>query len=161
MNVPVILNGENTVINASGDEKLLSVLRKLNLFSVKSGCEEGKCGFCTVLVDDRPVPSCLIPAAILKNREITTLEYFSRTNDYEEITSGFEQAGIKLCGFCNSAKIFSVYHLLNTYYRPSREQMIEVAESVQCSCTERDQFINGIVYATANKHKRDGRKKNV
>lgn len=158
MNIPVTLNGEQTVIQAECDESLLSVLRRLNLFSVKSGCEQGHCGYCTVLVNDKPVPSCKLPVGILKNATIVTLEFFSKTPDYAELIEGFEKAEVKMCGFCNSAKVFSAYSLINTYYRPTKEQLIETADSARCSCTERDSFINGILYAVAKKHQREGRK---
>ena len=102
MKIPIILNGEKTIIDANGDEKLLSVLRNLNLFSAKNGCEEGKCGYCTVLLDDKPVNSCLIPIGIIRDCSIVTLEFFKKTKDYEDIMKGFSQAGINLCGYCNA-----------------------------------------------------------
>lgn len=161
MKIPIILNGEKTIIDANGDEKLLSVLRNLNLFSAKNGCEEGKCGYCTVLLDDRPVNSCLIPIGIIRDCSVVTLEFFKKTKDYEDIMKGFSQAGINLCGYCNASRILSVYALLKRVYRPSKEDLIEIANEIKCTCTDSSTFINGILFATANKHESEGRKKNV
>ena len=161
MKIPLTINDEKIIIDEEPDEKLLFVLRKQNLHSVKRGCEKGKCGFCTVLLNNVPVSSCLIPVGILKNSSIETIEHFSKTKDYQDIEKGFAMAGMDLCGFCNSFKYFSVYKLLKENYRPSTEQLLQLANEDKCHCTEASTFINGILYATAIKHKREGRKKNV
>ena len=64
MKIPVTINGKKIILDENPDEKLLFVLRKQKLISVKIGCEAGKCGFCTVLLNDKPVSSCLIPVGI-------------------------------------------------------------------------------------------------
>src|SRR5574344_1249060 len=161
MIIPVTLNGEKTVLNVNPADSLLSVLRQRKLFSVKKGCQKGRCGFCTVLLNDKPVPSCRVPAGIVSDCTIVTLEYFSKTPEYNDIMKGFNSAGITMCGYCNSAKIFCVYDLMQNTYRPDKEQLYEIADSLTCSCTERDTFISGILYAIANKHAREGKKINV
>lgn len=161
MKIPLTINGEKIIIDEDPGEKLLYVLRKRKLISVKRGCEQGKCGMCTVLLDDNPVSSCMIPVGIVKDRSIITLEYFSKTKDYDDIEKGFSSAGIKLCGYCNSFKFFTVYKLLKDNYRPTKEQLLETAAQDKCSCTEQNVFMNGIMFATAQKHQREGRKKNV
>ena len=158
MKIPVTLNDEKIILDAQPDESLLEVLRRRHLFSVKNACGKGQCGFCTVYLDDKPVHSCLIPAGIVRNASITTLEHFSKTEAYADIARGFEQADVHLCGWCNAAKYFSVYYLLTKVYRPSKDELNELADQQICSCTNRDSFINGVVYAMANKHKREGRK---
>ncbi|MDD5789273.1 MAG: 2Fe-2S iron-sulfur cluster-binding protein [Spirochaetia bacterium] len=161
MKIPITINGEKMILDEAPDEKLLFVLRKRKLISVKIGCEEGKCGFCTVLLNDKPVSSCLIPVGIVKDCTIETLEYFSKSPEYKDIEAGFSKAGMNLCGYCNSFKFFSVYRLLKDNYRPSKEQLLELAAEDKCSCTEQGVFMNGILYATAKRHEREGRKKNV
>ena len=161
MKIPVTINNEKVILDENPDEKLLYVLRKRSLISIKRGCEEGKCGFCTVLLDDKPVSSCMIPVGIVKDCSIITLEYFSKSKEYEDIDLGFKKAGIQLCGYCNSFKYFSVYRLLKDNYRPEKEQLMELTAEDKCTCTEQTSFMNGILYATANRHEREGRKKNV
>lgn len=159
MNISFEINGLFTTTQADPDEKLLSVLRKHNLYSVKSGCEQGKCGFCTVLLNGEPVPSCKVPVGIVQNSRVETLEHFSMSKDYEIIMDGFEKAGVKLCGFCNSAKIFATYKIINSAERPEKNELIEVADTVRCDCTERDSFMNGVYYALALKHETEGRRR--
>jgi len=158
MKIPVILNGEKQILDARPDEKLLPVLRRQGLLSVKMGCTKGKCGSCTVLLDDNPIPSCIIPVAIIKNASIETLEFFLLTKEGEDIQNGFKQAGVNLCGFCSSARYFQTYELLKKVYRPSAEELEELSDSIKCNCCDRKTFINGVIYATALKHEREGRK---
>lgn len=158
MKIPVILNGEKIILDAKPSESLLEVLRRLGYFSVKEGCIKGRCGSCTVLLDDKPVPSCIIPVGMIRNATIETLEFFLLTKDGEDIISGFKQAGVNMCGFCNSYRIFSVYELLHRVYRPSTEELEALADSVKCHCTDKKTFINGVLYATAIKHEREGRR---
>lgn len=158
MKIPVMLNSEKMIIDADPTENLCTVLRKLGLLSVKAGCGKGKCGSCTVLLDNNPVPSCIIPMGIVRNASIETLEFFSLTKEAEDIQTGFKQAGITMCGYCNSARIFSTYALLSRVYKPTSEELEQLADSIECSCTDRRTFINGVLYATAAKHEREGRR---
>ena len=161
MKIPVLLNSEKLILDAKPTESLRDVLRRMGLLSIKEGCGKGKCGACTVLLDDKPVPSCLIPVGILRNATIETLEFFILTKDAEDILAGFKQAGMNLCGFCNSARIFSTYALLKKAYRPSTEDLEKLADSVSCNCTDRKTFMNGVMYATALRHDREGRKNGI
>ena len=147
MNIPVIINGEKNMLQASPDEKLMNVLRNLNLYTVKPGCTEGICGSCTVLMNKKPVPSCRIPVALAMNQEIETLEYFSKTEEYSSITKGFAKAGIKLCGYCNAGKIFAAFSILQTRQKPTRASVREQVKHLSPCCTDIDTLINGIIYA--------------
>ena len=154
MKIPVVLNGEDTVFEAEPEERLLVVLRRLGLHSAKKGCGKGRCGFCAVLLDEKPVPSCIVPVGIVRDSAIVTLEHFAKSESYQDIISGFEQAGVRMCGYCNAAKIFGVHDLIERIYRPSTEELQEAADSLTCSCTDRNTFMNGILYAVANRHRR-------
>ena len=147
MNVPVILNGNKTILEAPADETLMSVLRRIGCASVKCGCGQGMCGSCTVLLNDSPVATCKIPLGIIQNADIVTLEYFERTKEYSIIIKGFELAGIKLCGLCDSGKIFSAYQLLKMNRIPSRDEIREQVRSLAPCCTDLNTLINGIVIA--------------
>ena len=147
MNVPVILNGNKTILEAPADETLMSVLRRIGCASVKCGCGQGTCGSCTVLLNDNPVATCKIPLGIIQNADIVTLEYFERTKEYSMIIKGFELAGIKLCGLCNSGKIFSAYQLVKLNRIPSRDEIYEQVRSLAPCCTDLNTLINGIILA--------------
>ncbi|WP_407428038.1 (2Fe-2S)-binding protein [Treponema sp.] len=158
MKIPVILNGEKVILDDKPTEKLSEVLRKQGLISIKEGCNKGYCGSCTVLLDDEPVPSCIIPIGIIRNASIETLEFFLLTKEGDDISTGFKQAGLNLCGFCNPIRFFSTYELLKKSYRPSIEELETLADSIKCNCCDKKSFINAVIYATANKHEREGRK---
>lgn len=158
MKIPVILNGEKVILDARPSEKLSTVLRRHGLFSVKEGCGKGKCGSCTVLLDDKSVPSCIVPVGIARNASIETLEFFLLTKEGEDIATGFKQAGINMCGFCNGARVFATYALLKKVYRPSMEELESLAASIECNCTDKKTFMNGVIYATATKHEREERR---
>ena len=145
MNVPVILNGNKTILEAPADETLMSVLRRIGCASVKCGCGQGTCGSCTVLLNDNPVATCKIPLGIIQNADIVTLEYFERTKEYSNIMKGFELAGIKLCGLCNAGKIFSAYQLVKLNRIPSRDEIYEQVRSLAPCCTDLNTLINGII----------------
>ena len=147
MNVPVILNGNKTILEAPADETLMSVLRRIGCSSVKCGCGQGTCGSCTVLLNDNPVATCKIPLGIIQNADIVTLEYFERTKEYSIIMKGFELAGIKLCGLCDSGKIFSAYQLVKLNRIPTREEIYEQVRSLAPCCTDLNTLINGIILA--------------
>lgn len=147
MNIPVTLNGEKTLLVDSADTSLLSVLRKNKLYSAKRGCEKGICGSCTVLLDGLPVPSCRIPASLVINRNVQTLESFQKTDDYTDIMKGFSKAGIKLCGYCNAGKIFAARTILLSGEKPSRNTIQNQVNHLSPCCTDEDTLINGIIYA--------------
>ncbi len=147
MNVPVVLNGNKTILEAPADETLISVLRRIGCSSVKCGCGQGMCGSCTVLLNDSPVATCKIPLGIIQNADIVTLEYFERTKEYSIIMKGFELAGIKLCGLCDSGKIFSAYQLIKMNKIPSKDEIREQVRSLAPCCTDLNTLIKGIIIA--------------
>ncbi len=147
MNIPIILNGERIMIQASADETLLNVLRTQKCLSVKEGCSKGSCGSCTVLLNKKPVPSCKIPIALVINQEIETLEYFCKSEIYTDIIKGFSKAGIKLCGFCNTGKIFAAAYIIGLNEKPTRTSIRENVKHLSPCCTDINTLINGIIYA--------------
>ena len=147
MKIPVTLNGDKVILEALSDEPLRNVLRENGCLSIKKGCTKGQCGSCSVLFDGKIVASCKIPAPIAMNSDIITLEYFSKTEEYKTIMEGFNQAGIKLCGYCNAGKIFSAYHLLNVPKKLKRDEIKSMVENLSPCCTELDTLVNGIIYA--------------
>lgn len=147
MNIPVILNGNKTILEAQSDETLLSVLHKKAPDAIKCGCQKGACGACTVLLNDLPAAACKIPVGIIRNSNIVTLDYFSKSEEYSFIIQGFKKAGIKLCGYCNSGKIFSTYQLFQVNKKLSREEIKEQVKLLSPCCTDLETLINGIIFA--------------
>lgn len=147
MKIPITLNGEMRVLEADPSMSLLEVLRREGFISAKLGCAQGRCGSCTVLLDGKAVPTCIIPFVAVRDASIVTMEQFSKTKEYELIMESFEKAGIQLCGFCNAGKILGTYSLISTYQRPSQQLMYDMVRHFNCSCTEQDSLVQGIIYA--------------
>lgn len=147
MKMSITLNNEKINMEVEGSEKLREILRQKKCMSVKCGCSEGACGACTILLNNKPVPSCLSPIGIVRDDEIVTLEYFSTQEFYKEIMQGFSRAGIELCGFCNAGKIFAAYHIINKYSRINRQIIYNEVCHLSPCCTDSDTLINGIIYA--------------
>lgn len=154
MKIPVTLNGTKTILDAHADESLMKVLHKNGCPSVKSGCSSGFCGSCTILLDDKPVASCKIPAGIVRNCDIVTLDYFTKTEEYSNIMAGFQKAGIKLCGYCTSGKVFSAYQILKMPKMPTRQEITDNVKALAPCCTDLETLVNGIIYAIQISNKR-------
>ncbi len=154
MKIPFRLNGEDIILDAEPDTKLLQLLRDNGFFSVKDGCKKGRCGSCTVLLDGKPVPSCIIPSAAVRHTNVETLEQFMKSADYADIEAGFRQAGVNLCGYCNAGKIFAAWSIISTDPRPAKENVIRTARYFPCRCTDAETLATGIILAATARRKR-------
>ncbi|MCS7386681.1 MAG: (2Fe-2S)-binding protein [archaeon GB-1867-005] len=136
MKIKFNLNGKYVEVDAPPNMTLLDLLRrKLLITSVKRGCEKGECGACTVLVDGKPVYSCLILAPMIEGRSVITVEYLSRDGSLHPIQEAFVEAGAVQCGFCTPAFILTAYALLNKNPKPSKEEVMRAFEGLICRCT--------------------------
>lgn len=159
MKIPFILNGDDIIIDAEPDEKLINILRDSGNFSVKCGCNTGSCGSCTVLLDDKPVPSCLLTAAAIRDCVVVTLDAFKKTLFWKDIETGFRQYGIHLCGYCDAGKIFAAYDLIRSQQRPEKQDVIDIMKQFPCKCCETELLANSVlVAATAHKKRLAGKR---
>jgi len=155
MNIGFILNGEDVVVRTNAERRLSDVLRStFKLLGVKTGCNVGNCGACSVLLNGYVVKSCLIPVFKIRDCEIITLEGFSLTDDYKDIISGFTEAGVECCGFCNSSKILTAEGLLSKNNKPSRKEIIAGFEGIKCRCTEPESLIRGVLASMSLRRRR-------
>ncbi|MBQ9239051.1 MAG: 2Fe-2S iron-sulfur cluster binding domain-containing protein [Treponema sp.] len=149
MKITLTLNEKETALDADSNERLSSVLRRNNYRSIKAGCGHTSCGnCCTVLLDGLPVSSCMIPVGIVHGSAIVTLEHYEKSAVYSDIMHGFSRAGIVLCGYCNSAKIFAAHHVITHYKRPTRRIIDAAVRHLAPCCIDKDTLINGIIYAS-------------
>ena len=154
MKIPLTLNGSKTVLEAYPEDSLMKILHENDCTSVKSGCQTGFCGSCTVLFNDKAISSCKMPVGLAKDAHIITLESFSHTDDYKIIMEGFEKAGIKLCGYCNAGKIFAAYQIMKSSKHITREEIIDQIKNLSPCCTDIETLSNGIIHAIKIKSKR-------
>ncbi len=160
MRIQLTLNDKPVILEADPAEMLISTLRRENLVSVKHGCHSESCGSCYVLIEGHIAASCRTPVGILQGSSVVTLEYFSKTDMYNDIMKGFEKAGISLCGYCNAGKIFSTYEVLKYIQQPTREKIEVITGKLNDCCIEKDTFINGILYAYSIHFTKEKQRKN-
>ncbi|MEM4700209.1 MAG: 2Fe-2S iron-sulfur cluster-binding protein, partial [Candidatus Nezhaarchaeales archaeon] len=99
------LNGKPQYVEVEAGESLLSLLRRLGMKSVKEGCGTGECGTCTVLLEGKPVRSCLTFAPKVQGKRVTTLEGLGTLEDPHPLQRAFVEAGAVQCGFCTPGMI--------------------------------------------------------
>ena len=131
---------------------LADVIRdELGLTGTKKGCDEGECGACTVLLDGKPVRSCLLLAVDVRGRKITTIEGIGRDGELDPVQEAFiEQGGIQ-CGFCTPGMILSAKALLDAVPHPDEEQVKTAINGNLCRCTGYVRIIRAVLVASQNK----------
>lgn len=145
MKLTVKLNGNDTELEAAPEEPLMNVLRRYSISSIKCGCNEGHCGSCAVLLNDEVVATCKIPFGIIRNASIVTLDYFSRTEEYDAISKGFDLANIKLCGYCNSGKYLTAYHIITKNKTINKTEIESQIKNLAPCCTDMATLTKGII----------------
>ncbi len=147
MKLRFTLNGENLSLEVTGRERVIDLLRDcLELVGTKEGCGKGECGACTILLDGRPVCSCLLLAAQLAGRDVVTIEGV----DGGRIQQAFAEAGAVQCGFCSPGAIMSAYALLLRNKKPSRTEIKRALSGNLCRCTGYEKIIGAVELASKN-----------
>ena len=147
MEIVLTINGKKTRAVAGTSETLLDLLRRLGYKSVKYGCGEGFCGACTVIMDGRPVNSCLVPAVTAGGREVITVEHLGTPQKPHHLQEAFVEAGAVQCGFCTPGMILSAKALLDREANPSEEKIREALDGNLCRCTGYVQIVEGVQLA--------------
>ena len=133
----------------SEDKPLLRYLRDdLHLHSVKDGCSEGACGTCTVILDGRPMRSCVFSTRRAAGKHILTVEGLS-DREKEAFVYAFGKVGAVQCGFCIPGMVVSGKALLDTNPNPTEEQIKKAIRGNICRCTGYKKIIEGIALAAA------------
>jgi carbon-monoxide dehydrogenase small subunit len=133
------VNGEQHVVkDAWVGESLLYVLReRLGLPGSKSGCEQGECGSCSVVVDGALVCACLVLAESAADSEIVTIEGLQpdERGDFTDVQRAFVDAGAVQCGFCTPGLVMAVHDLLDRDSNPDDLAIREALSGNLCRCT--------------------------
>lgn len=129
---------------------LLEVLREeCALTGTKHGCELGECGTCTVLVDGRPVLSCLVLAAEMEGRAIETVEGLQLGNDLHPLQAAFADLGAAQCGYCTPGILMTAKALLAENPRPTRDEIADALAGNLCRCTGYHKILEAVEWAAA------------
>ena len=130
------VNGRDVRLDVEADELLVDVLRdRLGLTGTKIGCNEGECGACTIIMDGKPVLSCLIPALRAQGREIMTIEGLSDGETLHPLQQAFVDHGAVQCGYCIPGILMSAKALLDANPHPNRDEIKEAIAGNLCRCT--------------------------
>jgi aerobic-type carbon monoxide dehydrogenase small subunit (CoxS/CutS family) len=130
------LNGEQTDVSFASYKTLLEVLREdLGHTGTKHGCELGECGACAVLVDGKPVLSCLLLALECDGKDVTTVEGLGANGELHALQEAFADLGAAQCGYCTPAILVTAKALLDRNPQPSRDQIREALSGNLCRCT--------------------------
>jgi carbon-monoxide dehydrogenase small subunit len=129
------VNGAEHRLSVRPSEILVDVLReRLGLTGTKKGCDVGECGACTVLLDGKPVNSCLVLAVDASDKEILTIEGLSENGELHPLQKAFVKYGAVQCGYCSPGMLMSLKALFDAEPNPTREQVMEAIAGNLCRC---------------------------
>jgi aerobic-type carbon monoxide dehydrogenase small subunit (CoxS/CutS family) len=147
--ISFVLNGSAVETRCAPHERLLDLLRgPLGHTGTKEGCGAGECGACTVLVDGRPVNSCLYPALEVEGRTVTTIEGLSGPGGVlSTLQQAFVERGAIQCGFCSPGMLMAATALLTADPDPSERAIREALAGNLCRCTGYVQIVDAVKVA--------------
>jgi carbon-monoxide dehydrogenase small subunit len=144
--VTLTVNGHETEFLAKPGTTLLTALREsLGLTAAKQGCAQGTCGACVVIVDERPVPSCLIPVETISGATVRTLEGLGNGNALSPLQEAFVEGFATQCGYCTSGMLLAATALLAENPEPTRDDVIRAISGNVCRCTGYEAIIEAIL----------------
>jgi aerobic-type carbon monoxide dehydrogenase small subunit (CoxS/CutS family) len=144
------VNGATETAEVEVGTTLLRFLRDgLDLTGTKEGCNEGECGSCMVLLDGRPVNSCLVLAVEADGRAVTTVEGLSKDDVLHPLQKAFLAHAAIQCGFCTPGMIVSAAALLREKPDPSEEDVKRALAGNLCRCTGYKQIVDAVRAAAA------------
>ncbi len=148
--VEIKVNGEVVEAEVPPNLSLLAFLRdRLGLTGTRQGCGKGDCGSCTVLVDDKPVLSCITFAFQVDGKSITTIEGIAKGDRLSRIQELFVERGAIQCGYCTPAMILVGESFLRENPKPTRDEIREAISGVLCRCTGYKKIVDAIEGASA------------
>ncbi len=143
-----VVNGRRRLDAVQDNLLLLDYLREVvGLTGTKTGCDGGECGACTVLLDDRPVLSCLTLAATADGRRLDTVESLASGGKLSAVQRGFHEKLGSQCGYCTPGFIMASTGLLRRNPRPTEDDIREALGSNICRCTGYVKIIEAVQYA--------------
>ena len=146
--IRLTINGEIYELLVEPYQTLLDIIRNdIGLTGTKKGCDLGDCGSCTIILDGKPVNSCLILGVEVDGSEILTIEGLRQGEELHPIQKAFVNFGAIQCGFCSPGMIMSAKALLDMCPNPTEEQVKMAISGNLCRCTGYRNIIKAIMNA--------------
>ena len=143
------LNNQRKEIKVDPERTLLWVLRNdLSLTGTKYGCGMGHCGCCTVLIDNKPVRSCMVTADFVKGKKVVTIEGLGSEEKLHPVQQAFVDNDALQCGYCTPGMILTATGLLLENPDPTRSEIIDAMEENFCRCGTYTRIIDAIQSAS-------------
>ena len=148
MIVEFCLNGKPVSMETAPDRRVVDLLREeLGLTGTKECCGSGECGACTILVDGESRLSCLMLAAQLTGRSVTTIEGVAGEAGMHIVQRAFVEQGAVQCGFCTPGMILATLDLLRRIPDPTREEVRRELSGNLCRCTGYQKIVDAVMVA--------------
>jgi len=148
--VTATINGEQSEFLCEARQSLLEVLRDvLRLTGAKEGCNNGNCGTCTVLVDGKPVNSCLMLGVEADGCTITTVEGLADDGKLHPLQQCFLEGAALQCGICTPGFLVAAKALLDKHPKPTEDQVRFELSNNLCRCTGYDKIVRAVHIAAA------------
>lgn len=143
------LNGKQKELTVDPERTLLWVLRdELELTGTKYGCGMGHCGSCTILVNNKPVRSCMVTADFIEGKRVVTIEGIGTPERLNPVQQAFVNNDALQCGYCTPGMIMTATGLLMDNPKPSRSEIINAMEENFCRCGTYNRIIDAIEEAS-------------
>ena len=144
--VEFVLNGSKILVTSSPNRTLLDVLREdLDLTGAKDACGgEGECGACTVILNGRPVNSCMIFIGQVEGTQVSTIEGITPVDGYHPIQKAFVEAGAVQCGYCTPGAVLAAKALLDHNPHPTDQEIREGLSGNLCRCTGYNKMLDAL-----------------
>ena len=147
MRIKIAVNGQAFDVDVPAGETLVELLRRLGFKSVKDGCYTGTCGGCTVLMNEKPVASCIMLAAQADGASITTLEGLADGEILHPVQEAFVEVNAPQCGFCSPGMMLTAVSFLRGNPDPTREEVREAIAGNTCRCSGYVKVVDAIMLA--------------
>ena len=151
MALRLTVNGELRQWTIAPGDLLLDVLRREGFYGVKRGCEKGECGACTILLNGKPINSCLMFAAQAEGCELLTIEGLAQGDTLDPLQEAFLDHGAVQCGYCSPGMILNAKALLARKPHPTEEEVREALSGNYCRCTGYLKPVEAILAAARQK----------
>lgn len=147
--IELTVNGEVYEVEVSTHRTLLEALREDNigLTGSKEACGQGACGACTVIMDGRPILSCLTLAIEAQGKDIVTIEGLAHEGKLDPVQQAFVDHGAVQCGFCTPGLVLTAKALLDKNPSPNEQEIKEAISGNLCRCTGYVQIVEAIKVA--------------